>query len=330
MDKRRNHIIFWVGYCIYYFMSMYGAYKDTASFELIISRNLYILLSILFLFYFLINIIFPHTISQKRYYLLLLEILCLGVFLLFIYHIIFYYLSISYPTKIPAPTILTGMARVSMVIERSFYLAAPFWFFKNYISEIQQTLMNEKKQYNFKQSMLNAELMGLKNQINPHFFYNILNFLYSHALSFTTELSRAILILSDMMRYAIRENNEQRYVSLEEEVIYIQNYIQLENLQYSKNRNVHLTVNGNFQYRRIIPLTLQPILDFSYKYGNEINFNLDIKENQVFFVSHFNNNDNVKSMNDHFMYLNLKKTNNCAYSLSTELDKFKIELQVKL
>jgi two-component system, LytTR family, sensor kinase len=331
MDKRRNHIIFWVGYFVYYFTSMYIAFKDSSPLEVIISRNLFVFFSILISFYSLINIIFPHTLGKKKYYLLIFEVLCLVALFLFIHYIIYYYLNIIYPTKIPNSTVLTSLARGLMIVERGLCFATPFWFFKNFVTEMQQTFENERVQNNLKKTILNAELMGLKNQINPHFFYNILNFLYSHALPITTKLSNAILILSDMMRYAIRENTDEGHVSLKEEVTFIQNYIQLENLHYPRYGKVNMIIGGNLQYRRVIPLTFQPILDFSYKYGNKIFFNLEVKEDKIFFVSNCNyNNYGMDSINSYFQDLKLKKTNSYEYFLQTEHDKFSVELQVKL
>ena len=50
---------------------------------------------------------------------------------------------------------------------------------------------------------LHLELSSLKNQINPHFFFNTLNNLYALSLEKSDETPLVILKLSEMMRYTI-------------------------------------------------------------------------------------------------------------------------------
>ena len=83
------------------------------------------------------------------------------------------------------------------------------WLFKQIKSIIK--LRNEKAK---------TELMHLKSQVNPHFFFNMLNNLYGLVDSDAKKAQKLILKLSDMMRYSIYEG-ERETVLLSEEISHL-------------------------------------------------------------------------------------------------------------
>ncbi|MDG2448179.1 MAG: histidine kinase, partial [Saprospiraceae bacterium] len=83
------------------------------------------------------------------------------------------------------------------------------WLIKNFISLFQ--LKNEKAR---------TEMMHLKSQVNPHFFFNTLNNLYGLIGTDPSKAQLLTLKLSDMMRYSIYEGERDR-VTLKEEVNYL-------------------------------------------------------------------------------------------------------------
>jgi sensor histidine kinase YesM len=68
------------------------------------------------------------------------------------------------------------------------------WF---QVSWLQKELLQKEKQ------KAEVELKALKAQINPHFFFNTLNSIYSMALDKDARLPGTVLQLSDLMRYFI-------------------------------------------------------------------------------------------------------------------------------
>ena len=68
-----------------------------------------------------------------------------------------------------------------------------------------------------------TELLHLKSQVNPHFFFNMLNNLYGLVEEDAKKAQELILNLSDMMRYSIYEG-EKEFVKLEEEIDYLKKY----------------------------------------------------------------------------------------------------------
>ncbi|RDC64338.1 sensor histidine kinase [Adhaeribacter pallidiroseus] len=111
-----------------------------------------------------------------------------------------------------------------------------------------------------------AELSFLKAQINPHFLFNILNNIYSLAITQNENTAEAILKLSNLMRYLTDEVTAD-FVDLKAEVACMQDYIALQQLRLSKKVKVNFTVTGNLAEKKIAPLVLIPFIENVFKYG---------------------------------------------------------------
>lgn len=112
-----------------------------------------------------------------------------------------------------------------------------------------------------------VELMLLKSQVSPHFFFNMLNNMYALVKVDADKAQQLILKLSDTMRYSIYEA-EKETVTLEEEVEFLKNYIGLHELRY------HKTVNVNFIHDIDENVTVAPLLfiilvENAFKHGVE-------------------------------------------------------------
>lgn len=112
-----------------------------------------------------------------------------------------------------------------------------------------------------------AEVVSLKEQINPHFLFNTLNGIYALAVrdkSNTT--ASAILKLSGLMRYVVTETSHM-HVDLEKEISYIHDYIELQKLRLDKRVQLSFEVIGSPEGKKIAPLILMPFIENSFKYG---------------------------------------------------------------
>ncbi len=113
---------------------------------------------------------------------------------------------------------------------------------------------------------LNAELSYLKAQINPHFLFNTLNSIYALAINKSDETPTAIVKLSGMMRYVISES-DQHFVSLDKEINYVSDYIELQRLRLENTVSVHCSLNGNPEGKQIAPLIFIPFIENAFKHG---------------------------------------------------------------
>jgi hypothetical protein len=125
--------------------------------------------------------------------------------------------------------------------------------------QLQQKVMEKE--------VVDARLQSLKYQINPHFLFNSLNFLYSQSLPLSDELARATMLLSKMMRYGLQENSEEAKVSLAGEVEHLQNFIEFNQLRFSNQLQIDFKTEGQVAIRRIMPLLLITFVENAFKYG---------------------------------------------------------------
>lgn len=114
-----------------------------------------------------------------------------------------------------------------------------------------------------------AELAFLRAQLNPHFLYNTLNFLFADALKTSPRLAESILMLASMLR-AISNLSEQEQVPVARELDYVQNYVALQRLRFGEGLHLHLLVTGRdwADSLRMPPLTLITLVENVFKYGD--------------------------------------------------------------
>ena len=89
-----------------------------------------------------------------------------------------------------------------------------------------------------------TELAYLKSQINPHFLFNTLNSIYSLAIVGSANTANAVVKLSGMMRYVLNDASKD-WVSLEQEINYISDYIELQKIRFEEAVAIEFTVDGD-------------------------------------------------------------------------------------
>ena len=143
----------------------------------------------------------------------------------------------------------------------SFYIiiAAAIWNSKN-------VLQSEKTNQALKAEAVKSELAFLKSQINPHFLYNTLNYIYSLAIPVSDKMAAAVLRLSDLMRYTLTENPDGK-VSVVKEVDYLESYIELFRMRFEPHFYVSFDTEGVNDKQRVAALLLIPFVENAFKHG---------------------------------------------------------------
>lgn len=118
-----------------------------------------------------------------------------------------------------------------------------------------------------KNEKLKAELMLLKSQVSPHFFFNMLNNLYGLVTKDSQKAQELILKLSEMMRYSIYEG-EKETVTIKEEIDFLKNYIELHKMRYHKQITIDFNCNVN-ESLKVTPLLFIILLENAFKHGAE-------------------------------------------------------------
>lgn len=130
----------------------------------------------------------------------------------------------------------------------------------------EESYINEKQKKEMENQKLGAELSLLKSQINPHFFFNTLNSIYSLAIIKSDRTPEAVLKLSELMRYIIYDT-EKNVVPLSKEAEYIANYIELQRLRLPADVKVTLNTDLGTGDAIIEPLLLLPFVENAFKHG---------------------------------------------------------------
>lgn len=166
----------------------------------------------------------------------------------------------TYLKRFDAPTFWSMYFNFNEFFSRSLYYAYPCVILMAilFYTERQQLLeLHEKKR--------EAELYALKNQLNPHFLFNTLNSLYLLALKKSDKTVRVIENLSHILDYMLYRC-DKKYVRLEDELMLINKYIELEQIRYGKRVNVTFdeSITGN---EEIAPLLFLTFVENAFKHG---------------------------------------------------------------
>ena len=113
-----------------------------------------------------------------------------------------------------------------------------------------------------------TELNLLKQQINPHFFFNTLNNLYALSIVKDKQTPEVIMQLSELMRYVIYKGKEVT-VLLKEEIKYIEDYIQLQQIRLHKRLDFKFENNIVDEELLIPPLLFITFVENAFKHGIE-------------------------------------------------------------
>lgn len=121
-----------------------------------------------------------------------------------------------------------------------------------------------------------AQIASLKSQINPHFLFNTLNNIYAIAIDTSPKAADMVDKLSEMMRYTMRDTQKD-YVLLEDEVNYIDNYIELQKVRLDRRVKLDYSVKGEFEAFQLAPMLLMPFIENAFKHGVSTDQRCEIK-----------------------------------------------------
>jgi two-component system, LytTR family, sensor kinase len=134
------------------------------------------------------------------------------------------------------------------------------------IASVQRWQAEEEVRAAYEQQRINSELLYLKAQINPHFFFNTLNNIYSLINLDVDKAKTALLKLSRMMRYVLYET-EKQHTFLTKEMDFIRDYIELMRLRLPSKVRLDIDVPEKVNEAEIAPMLLLPFIENCFKHG---------------------------------------------------------------
>lgn len=125
---------------------------------------------------------------------------------------------------------------------------------------------NEEKKQQLEKENIKMQLLILRNQLNPHFFLNTLNNIYSLVDFNSTMAKESIMQLSKMMRYLLYNHQDNR-VKISKEFEFIKSYVDLMKLRSLEHVKIILTFPEIYQDVTIPPLLFISFIENAFKYG---------------------------------------------------------------
>lgn len=196
---------------------------------------------------------------SKQYVKYIISFLLLGLLGIFLHYLFFDYL---------AKFLIKGFYFISMPrIEVSQYMLG--YLFVSLLYKLSLSWYDLKeKQIALEKENTETQLNNLKAQLNPHFLFNSLNNIYSLSNS-DIDLSKEYIIkLSDSLRYMLYDTTSQK-VGLNNELEYLNNYIELEKLRLEEEALVSYHFSGECDKYKIAPLILLPFVENCFKHCNK-------------------------------------------------------------
>jgi sensor histidine kinase YesM len=146
----------------------------------------------------------------------------------------------------------------------------------------------------------NAELEQLKNQINPHFLFNMLNNANVLIEDDPKKASQVLMRLSDLLRYQLYDSSRDK-VLLTSEIHLLEDFLNLEKIRRD-TFNFLISKEGELSGIQVPPLLFISFVENAVKHNNDsvklsyVNLFFDVRHNGLFFKC-INSKPAVKAVN---------------------------------
>jgi len=200
--------------------------------------------------------------------------------------------KIEYPGK--------GILSISYYFWKDFLvylIAIPFAYILRINKNLKETKRDNQK---LKTEKAKAELISLKEQLSPHFFFNTLNSL--SAVIRTAEKGDTLEFvekLSQVYRYILDSGNNN-LVSIKEEIVFLNDYTWLLHKRFGNNFSVDNKIDSKILDNKIPPLALQVLLENVTKHNKllsskPVKISIENTEDLIYFKNDLRKKENVAS-----------------------------------
>ena len=279
------HLLFWLAFILYNIIDAGWTGKDSWIFSIrpSLATDLVVIVPIVYINYYLLM---PVFYSKGKY----IQYICCFILLLFMGGLgtRFFAFSIWLPLEhlgnpsewepgnfwIPA-RIIKNIAKIFPVIAATMIIRL-----------VGNAYRQEKRIREIERESYDAEIGLLKAQINPHFFFNTLNSLYSLSMEASPKSPKMIMHLADLMRYMLYDTSASK-VLLTDELAHLENYIGIERMRFADHLDLSFQYSGEIEGQWITPLLLLPFVENAFKHGVEkdggwVTIDLKVSEKRLY------------------------------------------------
>lgn len=122
------------------------------------------------------------------------------------------------------------------------------------------------ERYQSRTALVEAELKGLRSQLNPHFLFNALNSLRGLVVEDPSRSQSAITQLAGILRYHLT-SGERSLVPLGEELATVEQYLSLELVRFEDRLSIVTEAETRAKSCLVPPLAVQTLVENAIKYG---------------------------------------------------------------
>ena len=278
--KTLTHIASWA--VVFIMPALIFISEGNQRFEEALYRSLISLPFLMFLFYISYYWLIDRLWFKKRYILFILVAVTLILCVSYSKYELFSYFALHKSKhKMPPFHAFVYFDFLSNLLPVVFAMAIRYAQ-RNFSLEIAQKEAQAHK--------LQADLTQLKYQLQPHFFFNALNNIYSLIAFDPQKAQQSVHSLSKLMRHFM-QNSDQKQISLAEEVDFLQQYISLMQLRLTDKTTVQVDFPKQVPQLTIAPLLFISLVENAFKHGvsataaTTLSFSLKVEGNTVIFRS---------------------------------------------
>lgn len=151
----------------------------------------------------------------------------------------------------------------------------------------QQWILDAQLINDLEQAKTNAELEQLKNQINPHFLFNMLNNANVLTKKDPDKASEVLIKLSDLLRYQLYDSAREK-VLLTSDIHFLEDFLNLEKIRRDYFDFI-ISKEGNLSGLQIPPLLFISFVENAVKHNNDasrqsyVHLFFDVHDNELYF-----------------------------------------------
>lgn len=161
---------------------------------------------------------------------------------------------------------------VSVTLWLMFSLVMGYSLSISFVKELYEQLLLRRK---IEAQRDKAELAVFKAQISPHFLFNTLNSLYSLVIGTSEKAEDAFIKFTEILKYTY-VTIEKETVPLSDEIAYIHNYIDLQEIRLNGHTHVDWTYDVDNEAVMVPPMLMLTFVENAFKYGASTSKDCDI------------------------------------------------------
>ncbi|HUS03699.1 MAG TPA: histidine kinase [Chitinophagaceae bacterium] len=288
-EIKRFMFYVWLGLPFMFLMTLHEMSNFEVPFVQPLLNNLWRVMYLIVVNFIFFEYVVSFVLQKRRYIVfnILLGIMFLWIFMMIWSFGLYTWRSLGVALNIYTPL---GGSNRKILLESQMAFSMGSVFFFGIIRHIYNYVKLKQATQQLRIEKQGAELNYLKSQTNPHFLFNTLNNIYALARDKNDLAPESILRLSKILRFMLYETGGE-FISIEQEVKIISDYIDLEKLRYDESLHVNINYDIEDLKQALPPLLLIPLVENAFKHGVSetrgnpfVDIHLSVRNRQLLFV----------------------------------------------